>query len=250
MQYETKQKVMKRVALTFYGMVLMVLAVALPAEAMAQYTYKFRDTLGTYEVRFTPASKSSRFTYSRTKPLLPHTHEIRLGTSFGGTTWDNCVAHGFDISYHGDSLDRPIDYGPTHHYTLSLDYGYWVNEWLSVGASVTYMAGLRNIFDDYTKERMMTLHEDDLSIMPIVRMAWYRRGIVQLYSSVGVGIGLNIWSRYYDGREIMHEIYCAFDLKPLGIAVGRRCFGFVEVGYGSRGLINAGFGVRINNKVR
>lgn len=250
MHYETKQKVMKRVALTFYGMALMVLAVALPTEVMAQYTYKFRDTLGTYEVRFTPASKTSRFTHSHTKPLLPHTHELRLGTSFGGTTCGTLIAHNYDINYNGNNLDRPMEFGPTHRYTLSLDYGYWVNEWLSVGASVTYMAGLRNIFDNLTKERMMTLHDGDLSIMPIVRMAWYRRGIVQLYSSIGVGIDINIWELNYDGRDIQHDIYFALDTKFIGIAVGRKCFGFVEVGYGSRGLINAGIGVRINNKVR
>ena len=248
MQKETTLKAMRDILLKFF--VLMIFAVGATTEALAQYTYKFRDTLGTYEVRFTPASKHSRFTQSRTKPLLPHTHELRLATSFGGTTWDGGVAQGYDVSYHGESLNRPTYEGPSHHYTLTLDYGYWVNEWLSVGASATYMAGLCNLFDSHTHERVMTVHDDNISIMPLVRMAWYRRGIVQLYSSIGIGVGVNLWERFFDGRELMHDVYCAFDLKPLGVAVGRKCFGFVEIGYGSRGVINAGFGVRINNKVR
>lgn len=233
------------------SIVLVLLAIVATAEEVkAQYSYKFRDSLGTYDVRFTPASKSSRYTRSHTKPLLPRTHEIRLSTSYGGTTWSGEIANTSDVEYYGDALTTPVFRGPSHRYTLTFDYGYWVNEWLSIGASVTYMAGLRNLYNSSTQARELTIHDDNLSIMPIARFAWYRRSIVQLYSSAGVGLGLNLWNRYYYGREVMTEFYCAFDFKPLGISVGRKWFGFVEVGYGSRGIVNAGFGVRINNKTR
>jgi hypothetical protein len=86
--------------------------------------------------------------------------------------------------------------------------------------------------------------------MPVARFAWYRQGIVQLYSSAGLGLGIERRERYWNGKENLWGCYCAFDFKPLGISVGRKWFGFAEVGYGSRGVINVGFGCRINSNVK
>ena len=64
------------------SIVLVLLAIVATAEeSSAQYSYKFHDSLGTYEVRFTPASESSRFTQSHTKPLLDIAVEQGFATS-------------------------------------------------------------------------------------------------------------------------------------------------------------------------
>lgn len=242
---------MKQLTQKFSSITILCLMILLTTgELSAQHSYKFRDSLGTYKVVFTPASEQSHFTLSKTKPLLPRTHELRISTSYGGTTWGCDIACDNGIYYYGEALEVPTIMGPSHYYTLTFDYGYWINEWFSVGGSLTYMAGVRNIYNSNSQERLLTLNSADINILPIARFAWYRRGIVQLYSSIGLGMGIELRELYWYGREVISECYFSLDIKPLGVAVGRKWFGFIEAGYGARGIINAGFGVRINNKTR
>lgn len=218
--------------------------------AEAQHTYKFRDSLGIYTVKFTPHSADTKFAQSLHKPLVPRTHELRLSTSWGATDFYGEISNHNEISYIGDYDYDSSYYGPSHRYTINLEYGYWVNEWFSIGANATWLIGHRNIFNKYTHECVLTSREDCISIVPIARFAWYRRSNVQLYSSAGIGIGIERRVRHWNGKENLIEPYCAFDFKFLGISVGKKWFGFAEVGYGARGVVNVGFGCRINNKVK
>ena len=125
----------------------------------AQHTYKFKDSLGTYEVKFTPADPDTKFAPSPTKPLAPKTHELRLSTSWGATDWGGWTLYNQEINYLGSAHKMGSYYmGPTHYYTLSGDYGYWVTEWFNIGSSFTWVAGCRNIFDNVTQQRIKTLH--------------------------------------------------------------------------------------------
>lgn len=112
--------------------------------------------------------------------------------------------------------------------------------------------GLRNLYDSQTRKRVDTQHQDFISIMPTVRFAWLRRGVVQLYSSFSLGLGVEHYLLNSDvGRPIYNTLYyCAFDIKPVGVSVGRKWFGFAELGYGSRGVFNIGFGCRINSNMK
>ncbi len=219
-------------------------------EASAQHTYKFRDSLGTFKVTFTPHASETQFAISPSKPIAPRTHELRLSTSWGATDYYGEVSNNNEINYLGEYDYNSSYYGPSHRYSINLEYGYWVNEWCSIGANATWLIGHRNIFNKYTHERVLTSREDCISIMPIARFAWYRRNNVQLYSSAGIGLGIERRVRYWHGKENLIDPYCAFDFKFLGISVGKKWFGFAEVGYGARGVINVGFGCRINNKVK
>ena len=229
----------------------MALSMACVGVAHAQYTYKFSDELGTYKVVFTPADKATQFTNPIAKPLNPHTHEIRLGITWGGTDYWGEPAFTNELSFiNGDLLPENDVWGPQHWYSATIDYGYWITEWCSIGGTATWTAGVRNIYDDTTKKRAFTMREDCIAIMPIARFAWYRNGCVQLYSSFGLGLGIERRERYWNERENLYDLYCSFDFKPLGIAVGRKWFGFAEIGYGSRGIVNVGVGHRFNSKTR
>lgn len=234
----------KNVVLALMALLLMVGI----EESAAQHTYKFRDSLGTYTVKFTPNEATTTIAASPTRPINIGMHELRLSTSFGASdAWGN-AAFNNEINYYGSSdLNSHQWYGgPSHRYTIVFDYGYYATEWLSVGASAAWMIGHRNIFESYTHRHLRTLREDNIAIMPIARFAWFRRNIVQLYSSVGLGLGIDRWQRDYYGIENMVDFYFACDFKFLGITIGRKWFGFAEVGVGSRGIINVGFGCRIN----
>ena len=219
--------------------------------AHAQYTYKFKDELGTYKVVFTPADANTMFEASYSKPLNPKTHELRLSSTWGGADAVGLTASE-TLSYIGNAEDCPQNtlWGPQHWLGATLEYGYWINEWFSVGCAATWTAGIRNIFDNKTQQLWLTLRGDYISVVPIARFAWYRKGPFQLYSNIGFGVGIERRVRYINGKENYIDAYFAYDLKPIGLAVGRKWFGFVEVGYGSRGVVNVGFGRRINTKTK
>lgn len=242
---------MKATSSALRGLVVVLILILSSTTLSAQHTYKFKDSLGTYEVKFTPADPNTAFAASPTKPLAPKTHELRLSTSWGATDWGGWTLYNQDIHYVGSIHDYTTYYmGPTHYYTLSGDYSYWVNEWFNIGGSLTWVYGCRNMFDNITKQRIKTLHIDNISIMPMVRFAWYRNGIVQLYSSAAIGLGIEHRSNYDTRQHAWNDLYCAFDFKFLGFSAGRKWFGFAEIGYGSRGVINVGFGYRFNSKIK
>lgn len=230
---------------------LLLISLLSTSTVKAQYTYKFSDELGTYKVVFTPANRNTKIEATKTKPLAPHAHELRLSMTWGGADAIGLAAN-HTLYYIGNAADYPQNpiWGPQLWLGATLDYGYWVNEWFSIGGALTWTAGIRNIYDNKTQQHYLTLREDYVSFVPIARFAWLRRGCFQLYSSIGFGVGIEHRVRYIDGKNNFYDPYFAYDLKPIGIAVGHNCFGFIEAGYGSRGVINVGFGYRINSKNR
>ena len=244
---------MKRQFCVLSCLVVMLLIIGV-SDLSAQHTYKFSDSLGTYTVKFQPNNSDAQFAVSPTKPLIPETHELRLSTSWGATNrWGGIIAWNESINNNVDwSYYRKYDIANDHYYTINLDYGYWVKEWFSIGVSATWVMGVSNIYDRMTRERLDTRHQDFVNIMPNMRFAWLRRGVVQLYSSFGLGVGIE---RYDMAQNLSvsnynTDIYCAFDFKFFGLSVGRKWFGFAELGYGSRGVFNFGFGCRINSNIK
>ena len=234
-------------------LLIVALAMLLMIDAKAQYSYRFQDDLGVYEVIFTPVDKSTSFASPIGKPLHPKSHEVRLSLTCGGTDAMGVSVYGNYINLVGQFPDWPVnvEYGGQHWYGATFDYAYWATEWFSIGATATWNVGYRNIYGGPNYKLLKTLRRDYISAMPIVRFAWYRRGVVQLYSSIGLGVGVERWIRYADGREDeSYMAYCAYDIKPIGLAIGCKWFGFIELGYGSRGVLNVGFGHRFNSKNR
>ena len=241
---------MKRLISVLSCLVAMIFIIGV-SEVSAQYTYMFRDSLGTYKVKFRPHDPNARIGVSPSKPLLPGTHDLRFSLAWGATNryglninWNETIGH------YDDYINTPNYLSNDHFYTFNFDYGYWATEWFSIGANVTWVMGCCNVYNDKTEQRVDRLRQDFVTVMPIIRFAWLRRGAVQLYSSLGLGLGIE---RYKPSRSNFYDTYitrgyCAYDLKFLGLSVGRKWFGFMEFGWGSRGVINVGFGCRINSK--
>lgn len=183
-----------------------------------------------------------------TLPTTTHAqdrHDIRLSWNIGARGNYGLASH-TSLSYVGD-MDNTI-YEPQEGKTLwisaSLDYGYRVNKWFSIGGCLAWSAGICNLYDSQTLERWDTMHVDYISIMPIARFTWLRRGIVELYSSLGATAGIEHWVHYLNGKQHTYRPYLSYDIKPIGISVGRRWYGFMEAGYGARGIVNVGVGHR------
>lgn len=237
---------MKQLKSALRAVALLLIFIYGSTPLFAQHTYKFSDELGTYEVKFTPADPNTQFTQSPVKPLAPKTHELRYGIAWGGTDWFGEPAFTWEL---GNFYTTEQGYlSPTVWLTHNFDYGFWVNEWLSVGGTVTWTSGRCHMYRYNTHTKIDTSHVDYVGFMPTVRFAWIRRGIVQVYSSLSLGAGFEVRENVYN--ENIYEAFCAFDFKPFGLSVGRNFFGFMEVGYGTRGIVNAGFGYRFNSKIK
>jgi hypothetical protein len=172
-------------------------------------------------------------------------HDIRLSWNIGARGNYGLASH-TSLSYIGD-LDNSIyepQAGKTIWLSASLDYGYRVNKWFSIGGSLAWSAGICNLYDNQTLEHWDTIHVDYISLMPIARFTWLRRDIVELYSSLGATAGIEHWVHYLNGKHHTYRPYLSYDIKPIGISVGRRWYGFMEAGYGARGIVNIGVGHR------
>ena len=183
--------------------------------------------------------------------LLPHVahaqerHDIRLSWVVGARGNYGLASH-ISLSYVGDWDNTPQEphHGATTWMSGALDYGYKVNEWFSIGGCLAWTAGICNLYDPHTRERWDTMHVDYISLLPTARFAWLRRGIVELYSTLGATAGVEHWVHYTNGKQHTLRPYLSYDIKPIGITVGRKWYGFAEAGYGSRGIFNIGLGHR------
>lgn len=124
---------------------------------------------------------------------------------------------------------------------LGVAYGYRVRRWLEVGASFSYMGYYRNLLRTSDGGVARRQREHYLTLMPYVRFSWLNRRSVRLYTSLHLGYQLGC-ERYFS--EDKADSYFAGQFTPFGISVGRRLFGYAEIGVGMRGVFVGGIGYR------
>ena len=114
------------------------------------------------------------------------------------------------------------------------------------GADVTWTTGYQRITSNVDRSHVDAFNYNNFTLMPIVRFAWVNRSIVQLYSGFGIGATYG----FYDNTltSVKHKVGIAWDVTFIGITVGRKWFGYLDIGAGNRGTISAGVGYRFNNK--
>lgn len=224
-----------------------LLTIAARESVVAQERYLFQDSLGTYRVDFRPHNvKSAEFSRKgRIRTNLAGNHEVRFGMAYNPYT-----THGFTSDV--DWLDYPTDnpanttIAPSRWVTINGDYGYWFYRWLYVGVSATWAEGFQRVSSTVDHRRVDCYNFHGITIMPIVRFAWLNRGIVQLYSGVGLGPMVSIYeSKLYSKPATRWG--CNYDVTFIGITVGSKWFGYLDVGVGGRGIVSAGLGYRFVN---
>lgn len=215
--------------------------------AEAQYRYTFRDSLGVYKVEFTPHKSGASDAQRMHIPVSVGAYELRLGFAYSsytplGYTTDASWTPAWDMS----QIDKgSYTSGNPRWYTAGVEGGRWLKEWLYVGGAVVWSGGFDSLYEPYPlRGRVYTYMSHNISAMPVVRFAWLRRGIVQLYSGVGLGIALSNTESVYAN---VTSFDVAYDVTFVGISVGRNFFGYFDLGAGSRGVVSFGVGYRFNN---
>lgn len=130
-----------------------------------------------------------------------------------------------------------------------LGYRYYVTPRFSVGADLGYMRHSNRY--TLTREEDVRSGERNTSYalaLPTGEFSYLNKPGVQLYGNLSAGIMVmsgystvsGDGSRYdYDGTSF------AFQVNPIGARFGRRFGGFVELGFGFKGIATLGFSARL-----
>lgn len=181
-------------------------------------------------------------------------HELRFGAGAYGVGYTilgytGCYddAPMFRGGYSLQNFEFSKIYADAEYYTgvYSLNYSYRFNRTVSFGA-VLSCAGVtqryRSIADD---SQAGGYNRHFVSVMPLLRLYWLNSRYVCLYSSVGLGVTVERNVEKFGNRRWVHSgILFAGQLSPLGITVGKRLYGFAELGVGTQGVIIGGIGYR------
>ncbi len=100
--------------------------------------------------------------------------------------------------------------------------------------------------DNY--EKVGELSNRYITVTPLLRFNWaeWKQGKVMLYTKLAVGvtfIGDSYTNKSKDEYDVQSkkQHYFGYQVSPLGLMIGSKAGGFVEVGYGSYGIAQAGF---------
>lgn len=219
----------------------------MPMSLEAQTRFTFQDSLGTYKVVFRPHVQSHSDAIRYRKPLVAGTHELRLGMGYAAqlATGDLTTDSWWNPSWNDDFKVDGMQVREPSWYTVGVEGGRWYRDWLYVGGAFVWSGGFSRIINGGRHEYAGTYSYHNYALLPIVRFAWVRRGIVQLYSGLGFGLAFS-HSDSPKGRD--YNVDSSFDFTFIGISVGRDLFGYFDISGGSRGVISFGIGYRFFNK--
>lgn len=128
---------------------------------------------------------------------------------------------------------RKTSGGITAAYYYRATYALWV------GVAFTYTGLYGDIFDTRTGRKVSSNDMATISVAPALRLQWLNRPMVRCYSALAIGPAVDITA--IDDRR---ETYLGLSGTIAGVSVGRRLYGFAEVGAGMQGIFSAGIGYR------
>jgi len=111
------------------------------------------------------------------------------------------------------------------------EFQYPILNWLSAGIKADYSTvrwDIRKTWDTPVIEKGRNF--SNISFIPEIRFTYYRKGIVEMYSSLGMGLNINTGSELdWKGRRT--ACAPAFDITAYGISVGcKNWFASAEIG--------------------
>ncbi|MBQ9711055.1 MAG: hypothetical protein IJV54_02040 [Bacteroidales bacterium] len=144
-----------------------------------------------------------------------------------------------DLLYglYGDSRGDVMSGGNFH-----LAAGYRFKGWFTLSGYLMYNQMWQNVYEGTTGAAVDTKWSHVVAVSPEVKFTFLNKRYVQMYGSLAAGL-----SFYKDDEAgfMDYEIYPHVQVVPFGISVGRRFFGFTELGCGTEFMgMRAGLGIR------
>lgn len=182
------------------------------------------------------------------KPLPTYRHDMRVSLGVAPilpelhAKWINRI---YDMC--PPTLDVTTVYSlkRVHQPAVNISYAYRFKRWFALEIRASYAGSYEKYYDLYTDQYLFSDKSSYLYFMPVARFHWVNTGMVSLYSSVGLGV-MFAWQKNADGREGVHrnQVFPAAHFSPIGISVGRKLFGFAELGASMSGIFQVGMGYK------
>ncbi len=184
-------------------------------------------------------------------------HDIRLG--IGSVNFSTALLlsgewfnlYSYDGDYYPDNFRDQMLLSHTYLTperlvgTFSLSYAYHSRRRIEFGVMATFTATTQRCKDLMTGRTLENRNHYSAAVLPMVRLLWLHRKNISLYSSLAIGISIALTTGD-DGSHILPW----YDVSLIGCTLGRRFFGFAELGSGVGGMFRAGIGYKFNSSTR
>ena len=133
--------------------------------------------------------------------------------------------------------------------SLNVSYLFYPDEDWGIGLVYSYTNSDKEILNN--KKFAGTFSNSFHSICPSFKYNWYNYNFVTLYSRVNAGIAIATGKASYMNEKARPEeatatkAFFMYQVSPIGIEIGYRVAGLVEVGFGHKGTAMAGLRYRM-----
>jgi len=173
-----------------------------------------------------------------------YTHELNLGI---GAVSRPFAKDGIKFNPKAGAGGHKVNSSEAFH----LNYQYSINPRLSVGIIFIYeqlqheeTAGS----SDPNNFWMRKIYKDiQYTLLANFRNSWVQKKWISLYSDVALGFNIvdreEVRNDFLDGSTYQ-KYHFAYQITPIGIKIGKQLFGYAELGYGFKGIVCGGVGIR------
>lgn len=175
-------------------------------------------------------------------------NDLRVYVGLGPVTnlFEDCCYYEID----SDDIERASYYWGNKVSTLgySIEYSYQFTKRFALAAKMGFSGVYQDRFDLLTDTKVNRMFDEVYSITPVARFYWVSHPAVRLYSSLGLSV---LYERERTKSDVLNgcnridnTFSAFFDVRFLGLTVGRRLYGTMELGIGLDGIIKFGVGYR------
>ena len=140
-------------------------------------------------------------------------------------------------------------YSPSNYRSsgaIGVDYYYKLSKRWSIGANFTFEELKKDVSYDKNRTVAGNSKNNYFTFMPQTRFSYLNNNGIELYSGLSLGASLRA-EKFTPSKnettlegEDSSQLFLAFQANLLGIRVGKKLGGFAELGFGNKGVINAG----------
>ena len=167
-------------------------------------------------------------------------HEVSLSYGVGSIAqFGDGLGEGIGLIFSDKEYDDGFILGP-----ITAEYFYHFNNpRLAVGGSLSYSKWDSDVLNRKSHEKVGECNRNFFSVMPSVKYYWVNKNHFGLYSKAAAGVGiLTNKSKDFETMKDKKETsaYFMFQASLIGAEFGGKVRGFVELGVGDQGFLQAG----------
>ncbi|URC13385.1 outer membrane beta-barrel protein [Flavobacterium sp. B183] len=165
-------------------------------------------------------------------------HEVNLTYSDGIPM---TFVEGFSNALSSAILGQKLNSETTSSGNFGLGYRYQITERIRVGGDVAFQQEQTKQSD---KNNILIAKRTNnyFMVMPTLSFSYIKTEWLDFYGSAAAGVIMDRYTSTEPNKPAVKDnnVDFAFQVNPAGLRVGKKLGGFVEAGFGHRGIISAG----------